>query len=31
MLTAQAQIEGITLASVDTRFPAFDVELLPLA
>ena len=31
MLIAQAQIEGVTLASVDTRFPAYDVELLPLA
>jgi PIN domain nuclease of toxin-antitoxin system len=30
MLIAQAQLEGVTLASVDTRFPAYDVELLPL-
>jgi PIN domain nuclease of toxin-antitoxin system len=31
MLIAQAQIEAVTLASVDTRFPAYEVELLPLA
>lgn len=31
MLIAQAQIEGVTLASVDKRFLAYDVALLPLA
>jgi PIN domain nuclease of toxin-antitoxin system len=31
MLIAQAQVEGVTLASADTRFPAYEVELLPLA
>jgi len=30
VLIAQAQIEGWTLVSVDTRFPLYDVELLSL-
>jgi PIN domain nuclease of toxin-antitoxin system len=30
MLVAQAQIEGLTLVSVDTRFSDYEVELLPL-
>ena len=30
ILTAQAQIEGITLVSVDGRFSNYEVELLPL-
>jgi len=30
MLIAQARAEGLTLVSVDRRFPAYDVELLPL-
>jgi PIN domain nuclease of toxin-antitoxin system len=30
MLIAQAQIEGLTLVSVDTRFSDYDVELLAL-
>ena len=31
MLIAQAQIEGITLISVDSRFSKYEVDLLPLA
>ena len=31
MLIAQAQAEGLTLVSVDRRFPAYDVELLSLS
>lgn len=31
MLIAQARVEGLTLVSVDRRFSAYDVELLPLA
>jgi PIN domain nuclease of toxin-antitoxin system len=31
MLIAQAQIEAVTQASVDTRFPAYEVQLLSLA
>jgi PIN domain nuclease of toxin-antitoxin system len=30
MLIAQAQIEGLTLVSVDGRFSDYDVEILPL-
>lgn len=30
MLIAQARAEGLTLVSVDRRFPLYDVELLPL-
>jgi len=30
MLIAQAQHEGLTLASVDRRFGAYDIDLLPL-
>lgn len=30
MLVAQAQIEGLTLVSVDGRFSEYEVELLPL-
>ncbi len=30
MLIAQAQIEGLTLVSVDERFSDYDVEVLPL-
>lgn len=30
MLVAQAQIEGLTLVSVDDRFTVYEVELLPL-
>jgi PIN domain nuclease of toxin-antitoxin system len=30
MLIAQAQTDGLTLVSVDRRFPAYDVDLLPL-
>lgn len=30
MLVAQAQIEGLTLLSVDSRFSEYEVELLPL-
>jgi PIN domain nuclease of toxin-antitoxin system len=30
MLIAQARIEGLTLISVDRRFPDYDVELLSL-
>ncbi len=30
MLIAQARTEGLTLVSVDSRFPAYDVALLPL-
>ena len=30
MLIAQAQLEGFTLVSVDSRFSDYDVELLPL-
>ncbi len=30
MLIAQAQTEGITLISVDDRFTAYEVDLLPL-
>ena len=30
LLIAQAQIEGITLLSVDSRFSEYEVELLPL-
>jgi PIN domain nuclease of toxin-antitoxin system len=31
MLIAQAQQEGLTLVSVDSRFADYDVELLPLS
>ena len=31
MLIAQARIEGLTLITVDRRFPEYDVDLLPLA
>jgi len=31
MLIAQAQKEGLTLISVDTRFRDYDVELMPLS
>lgn len=31
MLIAQAQQEGLTLVSVDSRFTDYDVELLPLS
>lgn len=30
MLIAQARLEALTLASVDSRFPLYDVTLLPL-
>ncbi len=30
MLIAQARTEGLTLVSVDSRFPDYDVQLLPL-
>jgi PIN domain nuclease of toxin-antitoxin system len=30
LLIAQAQIEGITLLGVDSRFSEYEVELLPL-
>ena len=30
MLIAQASVESLTLVSVDSRFPQYDVELLPL-
>ncbi len=30
MLIAQASVEGLTLVTVDQRFPEYDVELLPL-
>ena len=30
MLIAQAQTEGLTLVSVDDRFPNYEVDLLPL-
>ena len=31
MLIAQARIEGLSLVTVDHRFPLYDVELLPLS
>ena len=31
MLIAQARSEGLTLVSVDARFPRYEVELLPLS
>ena len=31
MLIAQAQTEGLTLVSVDSRFSEYDVDLLPLS
>jgi PIN domain nuclease of toxin-antitoxin system len=30
MLIAQARAEGLTLVTVDQRFPDYDVELLPM-
>lgn len=30
-LIAQARLEGLTIVTVDERFPLYDVELLPLA
>jgi PIN domain nuclease of toxin-antitoxin system len=30
MLIAQSQIEGLTLVSIDKRFPDYQVEVLPL-
>lgn len=30
MLIAQAHTEGLTVVSVDKRFPQYDIELLPL-
>jgi PIN domain nuclease of toxin-antitoxin system len=30
VLIAQAQMEGLTLITVDRRFPEYDVDLLPL-